>query len=298
MCWRVYIECVRLFVSDVTRRLGLGRWDLGLAAEDAGADCGGDSRMGGWAALLLAAAVSAAQLLETAVHATRLGGSRAEDRASLLSFLHHGANGRVRDGRGTPFIPDGNLILRGWSDQHDADGNMESDPCAAGSFDNANTGWLGVMCDAVVQQCFEDCSRTSSGRRCRSGCSDSCACSKTNFCCSSWYGACDQCQDGMGNEFGCDAGDCGPGEGGRVTYVGPEGGKGLSGDVAFFAPMVALQWLVLNANPEIYGDVAALSDLTDLRMLNLRDTSVHGPVCLQPTFTPSVLPLCKRDPSP
>lgn len=239
--------------------------------------------MGSCTAMLLAL-VSVAQLLETGVHANRPGGSKAEDRTSLLAFFHHGSNARLRDGRGTPFIPGGNLILRGWSDQRDANGLMQSDPCAAGSFDNANTGWLGVMCDAVVQQCFESCSRTSSGRRCPSGCLDSCACTKNNFCCISWYGACDQCQDGTGNAFGCDPGDCGPGEGGRVTYVGPEGGKGLSGDVSVFAPMAALQWLVLNANPGIHGNVAVLSALPDLRMLNLRDTSVHGRVSLQHAF--------------
>jgi hypothetical protein len=239
-----------------------------------------NSAMVGYRAALVIAALSVAAQRPSADG--RAGGI-VEDRAALLAFWRHADNARVRDGRRTIMNTYGSIVLGGWSDELNEDGGMVSEPCGAGSHDNPQTGWLGLMCDGIAELCFESCSQTATGRNCRGGCSDSCACDRSRFCCTTWTGACDSCQDGRGNAFGCGAGDCtsspyGPGEGGRVVYVGLEGGRGISGDVATFASMGALQWLVLNANSGVYGDVASLSGLSELRMLNLRDTSVHGSV--------------------
>eukprot|EP01043_Picozoa_sp_COSAG02_P051725 COSAG02_NODE_5480_length_4299_cov_2.231632_3_plen_533_part_01 len=72
-------------------------------------------------------------------------------------------------------------------------------------------------------------------------------------------------------------------EGGRVVYVdlcGQRGwqvvDKGIGCDVSLFAPLGALQSLQLCGNAELHGCVGSLSSLTELRLLDLRYTAVHG----------------------
>ena len=131
------------------------------------------------------------------------------------------------------------------------------------------------MCDGIGQLCFEGCTKTAAGaRRCSAGCPDSCACDHSSYCCNDWTGACDACQDGGGNTIGCAPAAC-SGEGGRVVYVGLEGSKGLTGDIATFSPMGALQWLVLNSNPGVYGDVASLRGLAQLRVRVIENTQTR-----------------------
>lgn len=206
--------------------------------------------------------------------ADRAGGS-AGDRAALLAFLNTGNNAGLRDGRPTMPNPYGGFLLGGWTGLWTLENGLESEPCEFGSWDSYQTGWLGVMCDGIGQLCFEGCSKTATGaRRCAGGCPDSCACDHSSYCCTDWTGACDACQDGIGNIIGCAPSAC-TGQGGRVVYVGLEGSKGLVGDIATFASMGALQWLVLNANPGVYGDVASLRGLTQLRVREFGTCFAH-----------------------
>ena len=63
--------------------------------------------------------------------------------------------------------------------------------------------------------------------------------------------------------------------GGRVVCV-DRYYQGLGCDAALFAPLGALQWLALEQNAALHGDVASLGGLVELRYLGLCDTAVHG----------------------
>ena len=65
------------------------------------------------------------------------------------------------------------------------------------------------------------------------------------------------------------------GEGGRVAFISLSN-AGVAGPVRSFAPLGALRALLLAGNVRITGNVDSLAVLTELRELDLSDTSVHG----------------------
>ena len=55
---------------------------------------------------------------------------------------------------------------------------------------------------------------------------DSCACEHNSYCCGSWSGACSDCESGVGNAFGCDAGVCGASSRSDFPFAKAELGAG------------------------------------------------------------------------
>lgn len=66
-------------------------------------------------------------------------------------------------------------------------------------------------------------------------------------------------------------------DGGRVAFIALNE-AGVSGSVAYFAPLDGLQSLQLSNNIRVTGNINTLATLTGLRELDLSGTSVHGSV--------------------
>ena len=63
--------------------------------------------------------------------------------------------------------------------------------------------------------------------------------------------------------------------GGRVVFLS-QAGSNLLGDVSTLAPLDALEYLRLEGNSALHGDIGSLSGLIELRLLSLHDTAVGG----------------------
>jgi hypothetical protein len=66
-------------------------------------------------------------------------------------------------------------------------------------------------------------------------------------------------------------------DGGRVAFISLDD-AGVGGPVRAFAPLSALQVLLLGGNIRVTGNVNSLATLIELRELDLSGTSVHGSV--------------------
>lgn len=66
-------------------------------------------------------------------------------------------------------------------------------------------------------------------------------------------------------------------DGGRVAFISLDD-AGVAGSLGAFAPLGALQMLLLGGNVRVTGNVNSLVTLVELRELDLSGTSVHGSV--------------------